>query len=182
MRAPLAVLVLLLSTLLAAPAVAGGVGVFNQTGFHFGASLSESGDRSGAREGGTGAWMDEGGGIELLLGYRKTRLNGRFRLSYAAIIDLDGGVLHAGLVSAGVTVDLLKDLERKVGLYVALDLGVAPLATQLRVFMFADVGVGIRFRPNEIVEVFGELTGLFRYDKSPAGGPMLFLGVRFAFD
>lgn len=155
-------------------ASAGGVGVFDQTGLHFGEALRDGG--------GTGKWLDQGGGLEINLGPPASRLSGRLRLSYAAIIDLDGGVQHAGLFSAGVQVELLKDLEKKLGVYALVDLGVSPLVTQIKFFVFADAGVGLRYRITDIVSVFGEVTGMFRYDKSASGGPLLFLGARFAFD
>ena len=182
MRALSVALVLLIGLLLAEPAQAGGFGVFDQDGLPFGASVSE--------DGGAGRWLDQGGGVEILLGYRKTRLTGRVRLSYAAIIDLaprsehrtDSRVEHAGLVSGGVQVELLKDLDRKLGLYLLADLGVAPLVTHLRAFMFADLGVGLRVRPTEVLELFVEATGMFRFDKAAAGGPLLYFGARFALD
>lgn len=182
MRALLAAVLLLPALLLAAPALAGGFGVYDQTGVHFGASLSQ--------EGGAGVWLDQGGGVEILLGYRKTRLTGRIRLSYAAVIDLsarsddrtDYRVEHAGLVSGGVQVELLKDIDKKVGLYVAVDLGVAPLVTHMRAFMFADLGAGLRVRVDDVLALFVEATGMFRFDKAPAGGPLVFLGARFALD
>ena len=182
MRALPVALVLFSALLLAAPASAGGFGVYDQTGVHFGPALSEGG--------GTRVWLDQGAGVEILLGYRKTRLTGRIRLSYAAVIDLaarstdrsDYRVEHAGMVSGGVQVELLKDLESKVGLYVAADLGVSPLVTHMRAFMFADLGAGLRVRVNDVLALFVEATGMFRFDKTPAGGPLLFLGARFALD
>jgi hypothetical protein len=168
-------LFLLVASLLVLPATAsaGGVGVFDQTGFHFGEALREGG--------GTGSWMDQGGGIEILLGRSDFRLSGRLRLSYVAIIDLSGGVQHAGLFSVGVQVELF-DLDTKFGLYPVLDLGVSPLITQIRFFVFADAGAGVRYRINDLVSIFGELTGMVRYDKAFTGGPMIFLGARFAID
>ncbi|MCP4868908.1 MAG: hypothetical protein GY898_09330 [Proteobacteria bacterium] len=168
-----ALLLLIALLVLPAPALAGGVGVFDQTGFHFGGALREGG--------GTGSWMDQGGGIEIFLGKTDHRLSGRLRLSYAAIIDLSGGVQHAGLFSVGAQVELL-DLEKKFGLYPLLDLGVSPLVTQIRFFVFADAGIGARYRINDVVSIFGELTGLVRYDKAFTGGPLIFLGARFAID
>ena len=182
MRALYAVVVLLIGLLMAVPAQAGGFGVFNQTGFHFGQALSEGADE--------GRWMDEGGGVELLIGYRKARLTGRIRLSYAAVIDIaprsdertDSVVEHAGLVSGGVQIELLKDLEKAFGLYIVVDLGVAPLVTHMRAFMFADAGIGLRVRPDEVLELFAEVAGMFRFDKTAAGGPLLYLGARFSID
>ncbi len=154
-------------------AFAGGVGAFDQTGFHFGDALREGG--------GTGKWMEQGGGVEVVLGKTDGRIAGRLRASYAAIIDLDGGVQHAGLFSVGAHVELL-DLDKKFGLYPLLDLGVSPLVTQIRFFVFADAGIGARYRITDVVSIFGEVTGIVRYDKAFTGGPMLYLGVRFAID
>jgi len=160
-------------TLVPVSASAGGVGAFDQTGFHFGEALREGG--------GTGSWMDQGGGIEIFLGKTDFRVVGRLRLSYAAIIDLSGGVQHAGLFSVGAHVELL-DLEKKFGIYPLLDMGVSPFVTQIKFFVFADAGVGVRYRINDLVSVFGELTGLVRYDKGFTGGPLIYLGARFSID
>jgi hypothetical protein len=182
MRATVAGVALLFGLLLAVPAQAGGFGVYDQTGLHFGPSLGES---SGA-----GSWLDQGAGVEVFLGRRDSRFSGRIRLSYAAIIDVgpapDGGggteVLHAGLVSGGVQVELLKQLEKPAGLYLLADLGVSPLVTHMRAFMFADLGIGVRVRPTSVLELFAEVTGMFRYGKTPAGGPLVYLGARFSLD
>ena len=182
MRACSAGLSLLFGLLLAVPAQAGGFGVYDQTGFHFGAALGEAG--------GTGSWLDQGGGLEVFLGHRGARVTGRIRLSYAAIIDISpassdatgSGVQHAGLVSGGVQVELLENLESTVGPYLLVDLGVAPLVTHMRAFMFADLGVGLRVRPTDVLELFAEVTGMFRFDKTAAGGPLVYLGARFSLD
>ncbi len=155
-------------------ASAGGVGVFDATGLHFGQALDS--------EGGTGTWLDQGGGLEVHLGTRGARVSGRLRLYYSAIIDLRGGVRHAGLFSGGVQVELLPDLEKKLGLYAVVDLGVSPLVTQLRIFMFADAGIGLRVRLNDVIALFGEATGQVRFDKRFSGGPLIFLGARFSID
>ena len=175
MRAVLLVLTVALIGILApSSADAGGIGVFDQTGLHFGDALRDGG--------GTGKWLDQGGGVEVILGYRKKRLTGRLRLSYAAIIDLDGGVQHAGLVSIGAKLEIFKDLEKPLGLYAVLDMGVSPLVTHLRVFVFADAGVGLRYRITDAITVFGELAAQVRFEKSFTAGPILFAGARFSFD
>ena len=174
MHAKLIPAVALLGLLLAAPAQAGGLGAFNQTGLHFGEAL-----RAG---GGTATWLDEGGGVELTLGYEGKRVHARLRLSYTAIVDLGGGVQHAGLFAGGVSIQLLKDLERRLGLYLFVDMGVSPLVTHMRAFVFGDLGVGLSYRVADRVRIFGELAGLVRFEKTVAGGPVLYLGVRFSFD
>lgn len=158
----------------AAPAHAGGLGVFDATGLHFGSALDSTG--------GTGSWLDQGGGLEINLGVRGTRVSGRLRLFYSAIIDLRGGVQHAGLFSGGMQVELLPDLDKKLGLYAVVDLGVSPLVTQLRIFMFADAGIGLRVHATDALTLFGEVTGQVRFDKRLSAGPLLFLGARFSFD
>ena len=54
---------------------AGGVGFYNGTGLHVGPRLEGEG---------TGVWLDEGGGLELLLGKDGARLHGRLR--FAAVV------------------------------------------------------------------------------------------------
>lgn len=174
MRAAAKVLLVCACVALARPALAGGVGIFDQTGMHFGPALSE--------EGGTGIWFDQGAGLEILLGRRGERLAGRIRGSWLLLADLQGSARHAGLVSAGMQVELQPALDGALGLYAAGDLGVAPLATHLRVFAFADLGMGMRVRVAAFADLFVEVTGSFRFDRVAAGGPLIFLGARFTLD
>lgn len=171
---------LALSLLVPCAANAGSVGFFDQTGFHFGDALTE--------RGGTGRWMDQGGGAEILLGSKGSRIHGRVRVSYAAIIDLDAGpgddaVQHSGIVSGGVQVELLKAFDDKpVGLYVLADVGVSPLVSHSRAFVFVDVGAGLRFTVDERVSLFAEGTGWLRFEKALGGGPLFFFGARINLD
>jgi hypothetical protein len=171
---------LLLSLLVPGVASAGSVGFFDQTGFHFGDAL-----RGG---GGTGHWLDQGGGVELLLGSKGIRIKGRVRLAYSAIVDLDGdgtaaSVQHSGLVTGGAHVELLPGFEEKVvGLYVLADVGVSPIVSHHRAYVFFDVGAGVRFRANERFSVFVEAAGWVRFEQVVAGGPLFFLGARIELD
>ena len=38
------------------------------------------------------------------------------------------------------------DLERRLGLYLFVDMGVSPLVTHMRAFVFGDLGVGLSYR------------------------------------
>ena len=174
---------LLLILLAPASALAGGVGVFNGTGFHAGPALSESG--------GTGTWINEGGGIELFLGKRDFRLQGRLRFSYNAVIDVtplaegaEAGnrVGHSGALSVGAKVELLPDITKRFGFYVATDIGISPLVQHLRNYFWVDVGPGVRVDVNDVFGLFAELTGVVRYENGFTGGAWLFLGARFSFD
>ncbi len=168
------------SLLLPASAMAGGIGGFNLTGFHFGEALREGG--------GVGRWLDEGGGVEIVLGSQDSRIKGRIRFAYNAIIDLDlvadgGGVQHAGVFSGGAMVELLPAFdEKKFGLYIAVDVGVSPLVTNGRAFVYLDAGPGVRIDVNERFGLFAEVTGWLRYEKGFYGGPMIFLGARVHVD
>lgn len=153
------------------PAVNGTLGGFGLVGLHLGEALTASG--------GTGTWFDFGGGAEIGLASRRGRLAGRIRVAYYGVLDQDGGLRHNGVLSAGMSVQLLKDIERKFGVYVAVDMGVSPLVTELRVFVFADLGIGLRFRPVDRVEIFAETTAFFRFEKTMSVGPLVFLGARF---
>lgn len=167
------------------PALAGGLGAFNGTGFHFGEALGEGAE--------TGSWMNEGGGVELVLGPRDVRLNGRLRFAYNAIIDLgergDSGseassaqVRHSGVMSVGAMVGLLPEVAEKFGLYLAVDLGISPLVQNMQFYFFADLGPGVRFHVTDRLTLFAELAGLFRYDTSFSGGVLMSLGARFPFE
>ncbi len=175
---------LLAALLLPASALAGGVGVFNGTGFHAGPALSEAG--------GTGTWINQGGGVEIFLGRRDYRLSGRLRFGYNAVIDVtpvaEGAstgsrVIHSAALSAGARVELLPDFsEKKFGLYVAADVGVSPLVVHLANYFWADVGPGVRVDVNETFGLFAELTGVVRFQNGFTGGAWLFLGARFTID
>ena len=153
---------------------AGGISIYNATGFHFGEPLSE--------EGGQGRWMNEGGGLGVVLGPADSRLLGRLRFAYNAVIDLAGGTRHVAVLSAGVQIELLPDLTKRFGLYLVTDMGITPLFTDMRLYLFADVGPGVRFDLNDRLSLFAEVCALVRYENSFYAGPQFYLGARIAFD
>jgi hypothetical protein len=179
MRRSLIFLVALALGTLAVPraADAGGIGVYNATGLHVGKALEAEG---------TGVWIDEGGGLELLLGRTDGRVHGRLRFAYNAIIDTGENpttrVRHSAVLALGAKIELLDDLEKPFGFYLGLDVGVSPLVTHLRSYFTFNVGPGVRVRPVERLELFAEVHALLRYEKVFAAGPMLFLGARVSFD
>jgi hypothetical protein len=180
MRRPILLAAALLMGVFVAPSpvLAGGIGAYNGTGFHFGRALTTTG--------GQGAWLNEGGGVELLLGRQTSRIHGRLRFAYNAIIDLTEGsevpVRHSAVIGLGAKIELLEDIETPGGLYIAADIGVSPLVTHLRSYFFVDLGAGVRFNPAERVSLFAEVTFLLRFQKVVAAGPMFFFGARVAFD
>jgi hypothetical protein len=151
--------------------VNGTVGGFGLIGGHFGQALTA--------DGGIGQWFDFGGGVEVGLASKKGRLAGRVRFAYFGSLQPDQTVRNNGVLSAGISVQLLKDVHRKFGAYALLDVGVSPLVTELRVFVFADVGAGVRYRPVERLELFAEVTALLRFEKAISVGPLAFVGARF---
>jgi len=153
------------------PALNGTVGAFGLVGLHLGEALDASG--------GVGRWFDFGGGAEIGLASSKGRLAGRIRGGYYGVVDADGAIRHNGVFSAGLSVQVLKDIQRPFGVYALVDMGVSPLVTELRVFVFADVGVGVRYRPADRVELFAEGTAFVRFEKTMSAGPLFFLGARF---
>ena len=166
-------------------ALAGGVGFFASPGVHAGPALSQAG--------GTGTWADLGGGIELFLGKRDSRLHGRLRFGYNGVFDLtplpEGvevtpgtRISHAAVISLGAKVELLPDVETAFGLYVAADIGVSPLVKHLKNYFWIDVGPGIRVRANDVLSIFAELTGVVRFENGFTGGALLFAGARLTFD
>ena len=155
-----------------APAkVNGTLGAYGLVGGHFGEALTSSG--------GLGQWLDFGGGVEVGLGSGAGRLAGRIRFSYYGTLDEESSVRHHGVLSAGLSVQLLKGTNKKFGAYALVDFGVSPLVTELRVFVFADVGVGVRYRVAERVELFGEVAAYLRFEKEMYAGPLAILGARF---
>jgi hypothetical protein len=152
--------------------VNGSLGGFGLIGLHFGESLTPAG--------GTGRWLDFGAGVEIGLASKTGRLAGRIRFAYYGVLDLDGGQRHNGVLSAGLAVQMLRDIQRKFGIYGLVDMGVSPLVTELRVFVFTDIGVGFRYRPASRLELFAETTAIFRFEKTMSVGPLIFVGARFA--
>ena len=155
---------------------AGGVGFYNGTGFHFGPALTG--------QGGDGAWLNEGGGVEVLLGRNDGRVHGRLRFAYNAIIDLGdaSSVRHSAFLSLGAKIELLDDTTTPFGLYLGTDLGVSPLVTHLRSYFSYSIGPGVRIRPVERLALFAEVALLVRYEKVFAAGPTFFFGARISFD
>jgi len=153
------------------PAVNGTVGAFGLVGLHLGEALTASGAE--------GRWFDFGGGAEIGLASSTGRLAGRIRAGYYGVVDIDGAIRHNGVFSAGLSVQVLKDIQRPFGVYALVDMGVSPLVTELRVYVFADVGAGVRYRPAERVELFAEATAFLRFEKTMSAGPLFFFGARF---
>jgi len=185
MRRWLPLLALLL--LAPAPALAGGLGVYDTTGFHFGGALRDGG--------GLGKAMNQGVGLEVNLGSSTSRVHGRLKVWYQATLDLDvvgqtdedgnaltGGVTHSGLFGGGATIQLLPDLDQKFGVYLFTDVAVAPLVQHIRFYVQAQVGPAVRYKVNDVVQLFAEVGGLFRFEKSLAAGPVLQFGARFTLD
>ncbi len=182
MRAMRRLLILIAALVLgtfAAPrsADAGGVGFYNGTGFHIGPGLEAEG---------TGVWLNEGGGLELILGKNGGRVHGRLRFAYNAVIDLGEDpttlVRHSAVLGLGARIQLLEDVAKPFGAYIVADIGVSPLVTHLRSYFFVNVGPGVRIRPVERLSLFAEVNFLLRYEKVFAAGPIFFFGARVAFD
>ena len=174
---------LFLGLVVCGPAQAGGISLYNGTGFHFGAPLNEAG--------GEGRWFNEGGGIGVVLGAADSRILGRVRMAYNAVIDLSGsnavidlsgGTRHVAVLSAGVQIELLPDPSKRFGLYLVADMGITPLFTDMRLYLFGDVGPGVRFDVHERVSLFAEVCALLRYENSFYAGPQFYFGARLAFD
>jgi hypothetical protein len=166
-------------------ALAGGVGFYGSPGFHAGPALSQAG--------GTGSWVDLGGGVELFLGKRDSRVHGRLRFGYNGVFDttpLPEGVeaapgsriSHSAVISLGAKVELLEDVEKPFGLYIVGDIGVSPLVKHLKNYFWVDVGPGIRVNANDVMSVFAELTGIVRFENGFTGGAQVVAGVRLSFD
>ena len=79
-------------------------------------------------------------------------------------------------------IELLPEPSNRFGLYLATDVGITPLFTDMRLYLFADVGPGVRWDLNPKVSLFAEVCALFRYENSFYAGPQFYLGARFAFD
>lgn len=166
---------LLACCLVARPAWAGGVGVFNMTGFHAGADVSGEGAE-------TGTWLDEGVGLEILVGNRASRVRGRVRGMFNAVVPAEEHDQYFGVALFGMEVQLLRNLERPFGLHVHLDLGPAFLAKQHEEFGMAQVGFGLHHDFHPHLGVFAEVSGQVRFRRWVWGGAALTVGLRVPID
>jgi hypothetical protein len=170
----LAVAVFLAGVAFAGQARAGGIGVLDMTGFHAGVDPA---DIEGA-----GTWFDQGGGIELWVGSRASRISGRVRVLYNNVSPAENYAQHFALATFGLEVQLLKNLEAPFGVHVHFDLGPAFLALQHEEFGMADLGVGIHGDLSEHVTLFAEVSGQMRFRRYVWGGAVFTGGVRFPID
>ncbi len=154
---------------------AGGLGVFDVTGFHAGIDPGDA-------ERGGGAWFDQGGGIELLIGPRQSRIAGRARVFYHFVTPTLGNSTHFGVALFGLEVQLLRDLEKPWGLHAHLDLGPGFLAVQHEEFGMADLGVGIHRDLADHLTLFAEISGQLRFRHLVWGGAVLTAGLRIPID
>ncbi len=154
---------------------AGGVGVLDMTGFHAGVDPADL-------EGGGGTWFDQGGGLELWIGAKASRINGRMRVLYNYVTPAEDYASHFALVTFGLEVQLLNNLESPFGLHMHLDLGPAILALQHEEFGMADLGLGIHGDLSEHVTLFAEVSGQMRFRRYVWGGAVFTGGVRFPID
>ena len=156
-------------------ASAGGFGVLDMTGFHTGVDVSDP-------EGSGGTWLDQGGGVEVMIGARQSRIAGRVRVLYNFVHPAESHQQHYGLALFGFEVQLLGDLERPFGLHVFADLGPAFLAAQHGQFGMADIGVGLHGDLAQHATVLVEVGGQLRFRRHTWGGAVLMAGVRFPID
>ncbi len=169
---------LVVAALACAPAtgaLAGGIGIYDLTGFHAGVDTADP-------EGGSGTWLDQGAGLEVWIGGRETRVSGRVRVFYNLVHPAEEHARHFGLALFGVEFQLLKDLTRPVGLHAFADVGPAFLAAQHGEFGMADLGVGFHGDLAKHLQVLVEVGGQLRFRRRVWGGAVLMAGLRFPID
>ncbi len=167
-------LVLLMTVLFPAPALAGGLGVFDMTGFHAGVDPA-------SEEGANGTWLDQCGGIELLIGGKATRLSGRIRMLYNYVYSKNTSD-HFGVALLGMEIQLLRNLQRPAGVHIHLDAGPGFIALQHEEFGMADLGLGIHRELGKHITLFAEVSGQLRFRRKVWGGAVVTAGVRFPID
>ena len=167
-------LALLLMVLSPAPALAGGLGVFDMTGFHAGVDPS-------SEEGANGSWLDQGGGVELLIGGKATRIAGRVRVLYNYVYNKTTSD-HFGVALFGMEIQLLRNLQRPAGVHVHLDVGPGFIALQHEEFGMADLGLGVHRELGKHVTLFAEVSGQLRFRRKVWGGAVVTAGLRFPID
>lgn len=156
-------------------AQAGGIGIYDMTGFHAGVDTSDP-------EGSSGTWLDQGGGLEISIGSRESRIGGRVRVLYNLVHPAEDHARHFGLALFGFEVQLRKDLSKPWGLHAFADVGPAFLAAQHGEFGMADLGVGLRGDLAEHLSLVVEVGGQLRFRRQVWGGAVLMAGLRFPID
>ena len=159
----------------AQPARAGGLGVFDMTGFHAGADLSGQAAESGT-------WLDQGVGLEILVGSRASRVRGRVRVMFNAVLPAEDHNQYFGIALFGMEIQLLRNLDRPFGLHVLLDLGPAFLAKQHEEFGMAGAGLGIHHDFHPRLGLFAEVSAQIRFRRWVWGGAALTVGLRVPID
>ncbi len=156
-------------------ASAGGLGVYDMTGFHAGIDTSNP-------EGGGGTWLDQGGGLEVVIGARDSRIAGRVRVLYNLVHPAEEQARHFGLALFGFEIQLRKDLSQPFGLHAFADVGPAFLAAQHGEFGMADLGVGLHADLADHLALVVEVGGQLRFQRHIWGGAVLMAGLRFPID
>jgi hypothetical protein len=159
----------------AGSARAGGIGIYDLTGFHAGVDTADP-------EGGDGTWLDQGGGLEVWIGGRDARVNGRVRVFYNLVHPAEAHARHFGLALFGVEVQLLKELGTPFGLHAFADIGPAFLAAEHGEFGMADLGIGLHGDLAQHLQVVVEVGGQLRFRRQLWGGAVLMAGLRFPID
>ncbi len=156
-------------------ASAGGIGIFDLTGFHTGVDISDP-------EGANATWLDQGVGLEVWIGGRESRISGRVRVFYNLVHPAEAHARHFGLALFGFEVQLLKELSKPFGLHAFADLGPAFLAAQHGEFGVADLGIGLHGDLAKHLQVVVEVGGQVRFRRKVLGGAVLMAGLRFPID
>ncbi len=159
----------------AGSARAGAIGLVDTTGFHAGID-PRSTDRS------TGVWLDQCGGVELLIGSRESRIAGRVRVMVNGVWPAPASSSLFGVALFGLEVQLLRDLTRPWGLHLHADLGPGFLALQHEEFGMADLGMGLHRDLSAHASLFVEIGGQIRFRGDVWGGAVLSAGMRFPID
>lgn len=169
--------------LAASPAGAGGLGALGFGGFQSGPLLGPGLDDDEPGND-TSAWADAGAGLEIIVGRRTARINGRARALYTATVATgdDAATAHSGVFTFGLSVQLQPRVDSAVGIYALLDLGVSGIALYHQERLIVDAGIGARFSLSGPAELFVEAAWVMQARDHVWHGARASGGLRLHFD
>ncbi len=207
MRTAIATLGMLVST----PALAGGVGIIGNAGFHTenvywystetlddGQTIENEENFEQIRQ--QQSLFNGGGGLEFLLGDRDDRIQGVFRVYYnvdaaqadpatrtslvpedAVVSNIRDSVRHIGMASVGLSWGFLGNPDG-FQLGLSTHAGSGFLTNDHTEFLMAQIGPTASYRVGRQVVLFGDVQYAVRFRKEVSHGSLITLGARYMFD
>jgi hypothetical protein len=197
--------------LVSTPALAGGVGIIGNAGFHTedvywyssqtlddGQQIENEANYEQIRQ--RQSLFNGGGGLEFLLGDRDDRVQGVFRLYYnmdaaqadpasrttlvpeeAVVANIRDSVRHIGMASVGLSWGVIGNPDG-FQLGLSAHAGSGFLTNDRTEFLMAQIGPTASYRVGRQVVLFGDVQYAMRFRKELSNGALVTLGARYMFD